>query len=97
MDYRDILFEVWTGPAAETRYRIYANGEVEGFGDDARVINCYHSLLTRELRRYSAANGIAFKSPAEKTSTSPREGAGHSANANLASIEPEISAALGEK
>lgn len=65
--YREILFEVWTGPTAEKRYRIYANGQIEGFDDDARVINGYPLLVTRALRRYASANGIAFNYQTEDT------------------------------
>ena len=79
MEYRYILFEVFAGPKAEKKYRIYANGEVEGFGDDARVVNCYPLLIQSEIRRYCEANGIPFKSPGTTKRSKPsRSGAKHS-------------------
>ncbi len=93
-------FEVWRGPTAAKRYRIYGNGQIEGFDYDARVINGYPSLVTRALRRYASENGIAFEfDGATNGSTSSCEGAEHSTGRKSENTpaSPAISAALGEK
>ncbi len=52
------VFEILVGPRgtkAARRYSIYANGRVEGFGDDVAVINRIPGLLERVVRELGNA------------------------------------------
>lgn len=45
---RDLLFRVIEG---EKEYRIYSNGQVEGFGDGAIVVNYFDRLLATAIQK----------------------------------------------
>ena len=94
MKYREILFEVWSDLG---KFRIYANGQVEGFGKTKLTINQFPLLKEQFLRDYLSAKGIAFQSATEIDSTSSSVGAAHSTNGSSGSDGEHISAALGEK
>ena len=48
MENSELLFRVLI-PASGHEYRIYTNGEVEGFGEGAAISNYYYDLLYWEL------------------------------------------------
>lgn len=94
MEYREILFEVWS---ERGKFRIYANGDVEGFGDKLTIINSFPLLRERYVRDYLDANGMESKSPTAIGSTSSLEGAAHSTSLTSEANGEYSSAALGEK
>ena len=50
MKHREVLFKVLTG-LGDHEYVIYDNGEIEGFSDDAIVLNYYPALLKDAIYR----------------------------------------------
>jgi len=49
---RDLLFRVIEG---EKEYRIYSNGQIEGFGEGAIVINYFDRLLATAIQKTRAS------------------------------------------
>ena len=47
---RDLLFRVIEG---EKEYRIYSNGQIEGFGEGAIVINYFDRLLATAIQKHA--------------------------------------------
>ena len=99
MQYREILFEVWEPPGPDAKkYRIYANGEVEGFPGGSMVVNRYGMVRDALLRRYASENGIEFDPDwPRNSSTDSLVGGGHSTRLKGATSLVDSSAALGEK
>ena len=50
---KELLFGVITG---ENDYKVYTNGEIEGFEKVAKIINRYPMLLAREISRVKERN-----------------------------------------
>ena len=57
MKHREVLFKVLTG-LGDHEYVIYDNGEIEGFSDDAIVLNYYPALLKDAIYR-SGSKGMS--------------------------------------
>jgi hypothetical protein len=49
MQENDLLFVVIVG---DHRYSIYRTGEIEGFGEDALIINRYPVLVAAEIEEF---------------------------------------------
>jgi hypothetical protein len=83
MTYREILFEI-VETVSGKKYRIYENGETEGFPEGTIVANRYGMVRDAILRRYASANGIAFdpESPM-KLSTDPLVGVENPASLSI--------------
>ncbi len=94
MGYRDILFEVWS---EDKRYRIYADGSVEGFGEEALIFNMFPLLRDRAIRLYCEAKGIKSMLPTTRRSKSAKRGAGQGTNGKPHRKLAQSSAARGEK
>jgi hypothetical protein len=55
---RQLLFKVMMGVGGH-EYRVYEDGEIEGFGDGAIVINYFPALLSMYLAQASSPSGIS--------------------------------------
>ena len=63
---KELLFKVLMGIGGH-EYVIYTNGEIEGFGEGAFVVNCYDQLLALDRVQRSGANGISSSDAATRS------------------------------